>query len=316
VPATLDPKDTERVNVTRTPDRTAGFTLAEVVVGMAVFAVLVVAGLALLLQTTNVAGQNVRRTTAANLLTRRIEAARATTPRNIPDSRQVSTAVVGGTTYTLTQDTKYVADKQATSICEDTSGNLLYKLVTVTVTWPEMDAVKPVRGDTLKAVGLGSDGSDAANGALVVTVRDGAGDVVSGAEVDVADQTHITGDDGCAVFVDLPPNVYTGSATGAPGSPYDGQSGTIDGSQVQAGQVSRRTVIISPPPPPPPPDPSPTGDGGSSGGSWDGGSWGGDTSGGSGDGSSSGGSSSGGSSSGGSSSGPPPPPPPPPMQAS
>jgi prepilin-type N-terminal cleavage/methylation domain-containing protein len=316
VPATLDPKDHERVKLTRTPDRSAGFTLAEVVVGMALFAVLVVAGLGLLLQTTNVAGQNVRRTTAANLLTRRIEAARATTARNIPDSQQVATAVVGGTTYTLTQDTKYVSDKQLTSICEDTSGNLLYKLVTVTVTWPEMEAVKPVRGDTLKAVGLGSDGSAAANGALVVTVRDDAGDLVAGAEVDVADQTQITGDDGCAVFVDLAPNTYTGSAAGAPGSPHDGQYGTIDGSQVQAGQVSRTTVTISPPPPPPPPAPSPTGTDGSSGGSWDGGSST-DSGGGSGTGdSSSGDSSSGGSSSGDSTSAPPPPPPPPPMQAS
>jgi prepilin-type N-terminal cleavage/methylation domain-containing protein len=316
VPATLDPKDHERVKLTRTPDRSAGFTLAEVLVGMALFAVLVVAGLGLLLQTTNVAGQNVRRTTAANLLTRHIEAARATSARNIPDSRQISTAVVGGTTYTLTQDTKYVSDKQMTSICEDTSGNLLYKLVTVTVTWPEMEDVKPVRGDTLKAVGLGSDGSAAANGALVVTVRDDAGDLVSGAEVDVADQSQITGDDGCAVFVDLAPNTYAGSASGAPGSPHDSQYGTIDGSRVQAGQVSRTTVIISPPPPPPPPPPTPTGTGGSSGGSWGGGGWGGGGGGGGGSGSSSGGSSSGGSSSGGSSSGPPPPPPPPPMQAS
>jgi prepilin-type N-terminal cleavage/methylation domain-containing protein len=315
VPATPDAKEHDHVDVTRTPERSAGFTLAEVVVGMTVFAVLVVAGLALLLQTTNVAGQNIRRTTAANLLTRRIEAARATTAQNIPDSRHVSTAVVGGTTYTLTQDTTYVADKQATSICEDTSGKLLYKLVTVTVTWPEMEAVKPVRGDTLKAVGLGSDGPAAANGALVVIVRDDAGDLVPGAEVDVADQTQITGDDGCAVFVDLRPNTYRGSATGAPGSPHDGQSGTIDRSRVLAGQVSRTSVIISPPPPPPPP-PSPTGDGGSSGGgSWGGGSWSGGGGGGTG-GSSSGGSSSGGSSSGGSSSGPPPPPPPPPMRAS
>ncbi len=280
--------------------------------GIVLFTILVTAGLAVLVRTTSVASQNLRRTTAANLLTRQIEAARGTKVLDIPNGRRTTTAVVGGTTYTITQDADYVSSADTTSLCVGATSSLLYKLVTVRVTWPEMQRVAPVRGDTLRAVGLGSDDADAARGALTVVVRDESGAVVPGATVrlDGSGESRTTGSDGCAVFVDVTPGSYTVDVRPPPGPTWAGQSGTGGGLQVTPGEVRRTTVVIHPPPPPPPPPSSTpsTGGGGTGGGGWTGG---GGSDGGSSGGGSSGGGSSGGSSGGGggSSSGPPPAPP-------
>jgi prepilin-type N-terminal cleavage/methylation domain-containing protein len=151
--------------------RDHGFSIAEVIVAMVLIAALVLGGLALLTRTTSVAGQNVRRTTAANLLSRQLELAKGTPATAIAMGTSATTTGVGGTTYTVTQSARYVSSADGASMCDSNAG-LLYKLVTVTITWPDMQAVKPVRGDVLRGMGIGSDGSDAGLGALAVTVRD------------------------------------------------------------------------------------------------------------------------------------------------
>ena len=94
----------------------AGFSLLEVVIGMSLSGVLLVAVLAVLVRTADVAGQNLRRSTAANLLSGRIELARGTQVQNIPDGTQVSNATVGNVRYTITQDTHYVSDAEDTDM--------------------------------------------------------------------------------------------------------------------------------------------------------------------------------------------------------
>jgi hypothetical protein len=251
----------------------------EVVIGMSLFGVLIVGVLGMLLRTADVAGQNLRRSTAANLLSGRIELARGTQVQNIPDGTRVSNATVGDIRYTITQDTHYVSDSEDSTMCGDNTGNLLYKLVRVTVTWPDMEAVKPVTGETLRAVGVGSDGSDVTTGTVVVSVRDTNNDLVAGATVTLGQdgdtyRTATTGPDGCVVFTEVPPNWYNGDAAGGPGTPTEGQSGHYDWTEVKPGEVNRQTVFIAPPPPPPPP-PSTTDTSGSSsdGSSSDGSSW-------------------------------------------
>jgi Tfp pilus assembly protein FimT len=256
----------------------AGFSLLEVVIGMSLSGVLIVAVLGMLLRTADVAGQNLRRSTAANLLSGRIELARGTQVQNLPDGTQVSNATVGDVRYTITQDTRYVSDSEDTNMCGDNTGNLLYKLVRVTVTWPDMEAVKPVTGETLRAVGVGSDGSDVTTGTVVVTVRDTNNDLVPGATVTLGQDSDVyrsatTGPDGCAVFVEVPPNWYNGDAAGGPGTTTDGQSGHYDWTEVKPGDVNRQTVFIAPPPDPTPPSSNESGGTNSDGSGSDGSGW-------------------------------------------
>src|SRR5690242_1990609 len=90
-----------------------GFTLVEVVVGMVLFAILLVAGLGLLIQASRVTGANARRTTAANLLTGQLEAARAARADQLTNGTQ--DVPVGGTTYKVVQVTSDAPQSQATT---------------------------------------------------------------------------------------------------------------------------------------------------------------------------------------------------------
>ena len=152
-----------------------GFAMAEVIVAMTLLATLLTASAGLLVRTTSVAGQNVRRESGANLLTRQLELARGTALADLPEGTTTTSKPVGGTTYAIEQNVRYVSSSDGTSLCDGSSGSLLYKLVTVRVTWPDMQAVAPVRGDVLRAVGVGVDGSDASTGALAILVKDANG---------------------------------------------------------------------------------------------------------------------------------------------
>jgi prepilin-type N-terminal cleavage/methylation domain-containing protein len=253
-----------RVRSARLDRGDSGFALMEVIVAMTLLGVLLTAGLAMLVRTTSVAGQNVRRTTAANLLTRQLELAKGTRATDIPMGTSASPSPVGGTTYTVTQSARYVSSSDGASLCDGDAG-LLYKLVTVTVTWPDMQAVKPVRGDVLRGMGIGSDGSDAGLAALAITVRDSAGSPKPGIEVTLRPSggRQITDSSGCVVFLDLTPGTYAGDAR----SPDGYLNGSSGGRAVQGGAIGQDDITVYPPPPPPPPPtptPTPT-SGGSSG---------------------------------------------------
>jgi prepilin-type N-terminal cleavage/methylation domain-containing protein len=203
-----------------------GYTLVEAVVAMVIFAIAASVTLGLVVQTTQVAGGNFRRTAAANLATRQIESARSTSALSIPDGLQQSTAVVGGTTYTIKQNANYLASDATTSVCAGSGSTLAYKLVTVTVSWSGMGSIKPVRTDTLKAVGVGSDGLDQTSlGTLALLVTGSAGVPQAGVTVTLTPGgvTRVTGDDGCAVFAGEAAGSYTATAS-MPG--YAGVLGT------------------------------------------------------------------------------------------
>jgi prepilin-type N-terminal cleavage/methylation domain-containing protein len=252
-----------RVRSARLDRGDTGFALMEVIVAMTLLGVLLTAGLAMLVRTTSVAGQNVRRTTAANLLARQLEVARGTRATAIPVGTSATTSAVGGTTYTLTQSTRYVSSADGASLCDSDAG-LLYKLVTVKVTWPDMQAVAPVRGDVLRGMGIGSDASDAGLGALAIVVRNSSGSPQPGIEVRLraTGARQITDAAGCVVFLDLQPDTY-GADARSPDGYLNGSSG---GRAVQGGAIAQDDITIYPPPPPPPPPPSATAPSGSQGG--------------------------------------------------
>jgi len=211
----------------------AGFTLVEVVVAMSLFAVAATVILGLLTQTAGVARSNSRRSTAANLAQRQIETARALKATSIADGLQTSTKSVNGTTYTIKQVANYVPTDSSTSVCSGSGSSLAYKLVTVTVTWTGMGSTKPVREDTLKAVGLGTDGLDATTGTLAVQVSGASGASQPGVNVVLSSGglSRVTGDDGCAVFTGLAPGTYSVSTSMA------GYAGTTNAQAITAGSL-------------------------------------------------------------------------------
>jgi prepilin-type N-terminal cleavage/methylation domain-containing protein len=205
-----------RARQTRRTVASDGFTLIEVVVAMAIFSVVAAVTLGVVLQTTRVAGSNLRRTAAANLVTRQIEGARSATALSLTDGTQTASVTVAGITYTVKQTVRYQTPDNAGSVCSSTGTSLAYKLVRVSVTWPNMGAIPPVQADTLKAVGVGSDGLDQTSlGTLALQVSNASGGPQAGVTVTLSpgNVSHTTGDDGCAVFAALSPGTYSVSAS-------------------------------------------------------------------------------------------------------
>ena len=233
-----------------------GFAMAEIIVAMTLLGTLLTASVGLLVRTTSVAGQNVRRTTAANLLARQLEQARGTALPDLPEGTSTTTSAVGGTTYSLAQEVRYVSSAGGASLCDGSSGSLLYKLVTVRVTWQGMQAVAPVRGDVLRAVGVGAEGSDASTGALAILVKDSAGNAVGDITVSLrpGGASKRTDSAGCVVFVDLTPGTFAGDAASDDGI----LTGSSGGRVVTPGGVAQDSITVYPPPPPPPPAPPTT----------------------------------------------------------
>ena len=222
-----------------------GFTLVEVVVAMSMFAVAATVMLGLLVRTTAVARDNIRRTAAANLAMSQIEAVRTSSATSIADGQTTTTKTIGNTTYTIKQLANYVSSNSSTSVCTGSGSTLAYKLVTVTVTWPNMGSVKAVRADTLKAVGIGTDGLDSTLGTLAILVAGTSGAIQSGVTVTLSSgASKTTGDDGCAVFTGLTPATYSVSTsmTGYTGT-ANTQATTVGSLGVTAGGVTRGTVV-------------------------------------------------------------------------
>jgi prepilin-type N-terminal cleavage/methylation domain-containing protein len=227
------------------PDGDGGFTLAETLVAMTVFTIMVTAALGMLLRSTDVSRSNGRRVVAASLADRQVESVRGTRAVDIPDGLQTRTETVGGIAYTVKQTSTYVVNGSATNVCSASGNSLSYKLVTVTVSWPQMGRVSPVRVDTLKALGLGTDGLSASLGSLAVSVVGATGGAVGGIPVTLSNGRSITtGDDGCALFTALSPGTYTATANV---SGYVGSGGlqqtTVSGVGVTANQVVRASLV-------------------------------------------------------------------------
>ncbi|GAA3637631.1 hypothetical protein GCM10022223_65680 [Kineosporia mesophila] len=233
-----------RLRRARTSD--AGMSLLEVVIAMAIFAIGVTAILGIFVKTGGVAGDNIRRTTAANLVNQQLEAARSLTAQQIPSGRSVTSQVVGNITYTITQTAGYLTSNAVASVCSSTGSALAYKLVRVSVTWTNMGQTKPVTGDVLRAVGVGSD--DAAKGTLAVLISGATGLPMSGVAATLVGSTaqQTTGDDGCVVFTGLDDGNYSVSVnqTGYVGT-ANTQIAQSAAQSVAAGAVSRGTLLYA-----------------------------------------------------------------------
>jgi prepilin-type N-terminal cleavage/methylation domain-containing protein len=234
------------------PDQ-SGFTLIEVVVAMSIFTIMAGTVLGLLVQTARATGDNLRRTTASNLATRQIESVRNLDLINdlgalpIGQTTLSPSPVVGGITYTLTQNITLADKSSSTSKCDANSGSTLaYKLVTVSVTWPNMGSIPPVRADTLKAVGIGTDMAAALpDGYAAISANGADGDLggipitLTPAASQTLTQTTSTDGTGCTIFTRTPGS-YTASAN-TPG--YVGTLNTQAVSKVVTPNLTAGTLV-------------------------------------------------------------------------
>jgi prepilin-type N-terminal cleavage/methylation domain-containing protein len=195
-----------------------GFALVEVLVATVVFGLLASAVLYTLVQALSTTRGNRMRVVAANVANRQIEIARGMSVLDIPVGLSTSTLQVDNTTFTIRQDANWVPSSSATSSCDAPSGSRLgYKRVTVTVTWPNMGGIDPVRSDTIKTAGVS--GIDPSKGNISVAVQDRDGRPLAGQQVRLTPGgvSQITGADGCAVFTGLSTAVSYTASVDTPG---------------------------------------------------------------------------------------------------
>nr|WP_231134527.1 type II secretion system protein [Motilibacter deserti] len=227
--------------------RDDGFTLVEAVLSLVIFALLASITASLLIGILAVTKANDNRSVASSLASQQIEAVRASKAVDIPDGLVTSSSTVNGTTYTVRQNANFVSSGASGSLCTSSSSTLAYKLVTVEVTWPGMRSEKPVRMETLEAVGLGADALDATKATIAVLVRTPAGTLVSDALVTLGNGlSRLTGLDGCAVFTGVAADTsYYPSVSKSGYVNRDGQATWTAGSSgvsAARGEVGRMTV--------------------------------------------------------------------------
>ena len=219
-----------------------GFSLIELMVALMIFAV-VIAGVAAGTDAAlELARNNRHRSTAAHLAAAQIERTRALPVLGVPLNQTVTTAQVGGVTYTVTQDAAWTSPTATQPSCNvpnaTPSGQVLaYLRVRVRVTWTHMGAVQPVQSETLLTPPVGA--LAPTRGHVGVTVVDRNGRPLEGLSVGLgpvngaATATQLTTEDGCAFFVGV-----------APGN-YDVILATTGWVDRQGSQPSRQTVGVT-----------------------------------------------------------------------
>lgn len=213
---------------------------------MVMFSIVATMSVALLLRIGSVNRNASQRTTATNLANEQIESIRNTAAGNIPDGGISRVVTEGSTTYTIRQTANYLSANSNVSICSGSGSALAYKLVTVTVRWPNMGVTKPVRVDTLKTLGIGADVVDSAKGALALSIMGARGAPSDGVIVTLTPGgiVRTTGEDGCAVYAGLAPGTYVATVN-MPGwtAQQNTQAVSVGSLGVTAGQVARGTVL-------------------------------------------------------------------------
>lgn len=218
----------------------AGFSIIEAVVAMMVLAVLALVAAATSITVLGTSKSNDQRVVAANLASQAIEETRSQSALDITDGATSETQIVSGTTYTVSQSVSIVPGSSATSVCA--GGKLAYKLVSVSVSWPNMGSVEPVKSDTLKQIGIGTRGALAVSvigAATALTPQPGIAVTLTPGPV-----TRSTGADGCAVFANLTPGVNYYAAVDQTGfvSIDGGQAYKTTAQSINENAVSRVTI--------------------------------------------------------------------------
>lgn len=198
----------------------AGFTLVEVIVAMAVFAV-IATGFLYVMTAGLVQTRDTRaRVVAANLAAEEIDIVRSIDSVVNVDNR-TRTVTLNGDTFRIDRSWGWATSTGGTATCEAgaATGALTYKRVTVEVTWDNKPpGARPVVSNT--SYNPRSKLNDPERGTILVGVVDSAGAGVSGATVTLNPANGVapatTDSDGCAYLLKVPPgDSYTVSASKA-----------------------------------------------------------------------------------------------------
>jgi prepilin-type N-terminal cleavage/methylation domain-containing protein len=137
--------------------RDAGFSLMEIVVAMAVFAVFALACATMAIDSLHTSGSNRDRVRAANLAAQEVELVRAefrSGPSGVALNPTPTTKTVGSEAYTVQRHGQWLGPEP--TLAALTPVGLPYTALTgtvlrvdITVTWPNMGGVKPVINSTL-----------------------------------------------------------------------------------------------------------------------------------------------------------------------
>jgi hypothetical protein len=222
----------------------------EVLVATVIFALASTVLAGLFVKTLSLSENNTQRTTAANLATQQMEKLRQTRALDIPDGLTVIGPItVGGTKYTIKQSAHFTT-QNGTACNSATGGDIVSKQVTLEVTWPDMGSTRPVRSDTIRTLGKGTDDLGTSTGAAAVAVQSSTGAGTGGIVVTlktapagtvVASQT--AGSDGCVVFAGLTPGNYTAAANTVGYVNQDGaQAATTSTFSVPAAAVGKAVL--------------------------------------------------------------------------
>ncbi len=196
-------------------------SLVEVVVAVVVLGILASAVLAIILATQSAGVSNRNRVAASNLAARELELVRdeftrsdsapmtiadagtVTNPHHLDGQSPGAALVVDGTHYTVVRSVAWNIMGTGASACAGGTAVTYPTLeVTVTVTWPHMDSVKPVRSTAALAPAKGS-GIPVTSSYVAVKIVDQAGQPSAGRGIKVTGgsvtKTGTTDDSGCAV---------------------------------------------------------------------------------------------------------------------
>lgn len=187
-----------------------GFSVIEALVAMVILGISATVSATLLINVLDLTTNTNKRITASSIASTEMERVRQLAATKIEPGFKKE--VVGNTEYTMTREASYLPSDGSASACTGT-GKLAYKKVAVSVTWPNMGTTKPVRSETLRALGFNTStgGLDAAKGSLAVLVSDSNGKPVPGVTVVTREGSatgtpqpaQVTDSEGCAVFVGL-----------------------------------------------------------------------------------------------------------------
>jgi Tfp pilus assembly protein PilV len=187
-----------------------GFSLVELLVA-AVILVIGSIGILTALEAAGRAGAEERYHAQAYEVAQQDQARlRATKVTALLGLNQTRTVTLDNTTYTVKSTSKFTTDSTGTQACDSGVASADYLSVDSTVTWPSMGSRPAVAIESIIAPPNGS--FDENNGALAVAVRDGTGAGVPNIPLSgtgAGTFSGATGDNGCAIFGNLPQGNYT-----------------------------------------------------------------------------------------------------------
>jgi prepilin-type N-terminal cleavage/methylation domain-containing protein len=209
------------------PPTDKGFSLVEVMIAMLVLALVMGAGFSAVESALKVSYNEHDRIIAASVAASQVDVVQSMASSsfislanlagvdNSPPGTAAGTVTVGNRSFTVSWDSEWYTEGATTSSCTSASGAPQVLETTVSVSWPGMGSLGPLKAQTVTTPPPGD--YNPGTGAIAVTVVDQNGSPEAGTTVTAAGPSNpnpqVTGSDGCAYFPFLNPtspgNYYT-----------------------------------------------------------------------------------------------------------